>query len=593
MKQFKKVFSGVLVLAMLIGYALHPLVTQAREVIPKTIMAMSKTYSHLSGVEGFVTRLYNVCLDREPDKVGYNDWIDKLKSGTIDGAEAAHGFIFSKEFREKNPCNGCYLDSLYRCFLGREPDKNGKADWMNRLSEGATRGEIFNGFVGSQEFTKICESYGINRGGGDWSKETFFLLGDCSLCGVKNKIVEDFVARLYNVCLDRKPDAQGLSDWMNQLNSGKTGAEVAYGFIFSSEFQKKNLCNEHYVDYMYRAFFGREADAIGKASWTSVLNEGTKGQVFDGFVGSQEFVKLCAQYGIKSGTMGYGNSDFKSSGSCVACLTPSVTTPDRPAEPTLSKPSETKPVETKPQETDLPQTNSSETEPPVIEPSDAEQWVFSDDGGALSERNKKLESLTYATGAGGYPVVAPDEGINWEQDLTLEHTWVSNDTDATGYKYFTAWEGDLEGELPSSDTMIWVTWYNSTYNGLHGLGLREWLDMYFEPEYYYSLYDSYAVESKKRLGIDLGTGNISDFCEYTIPDEKAINHENPSEYPHVTLSDVTVPPVEGAVLVVLENDWTIFPYTNDFIVSYDIYGGTGQWSSTLVNYGRCFWAVKK
>lgn len=387
MKKIQRILIGSLVAAMIVGYAARPLVTQASEAIPRTTVSATQTYSQLSGVEGFVTRLYNICLDRDPDKTGFNDWVNKLKSGAVDGAGAAYGFIFSQEFKDKNPCNDCYLDSLYRCFLGREPDKAGKADWMNQLAEGATRGQIFNGFVGSQEFTKICESYGINRGDGDWSNETFLLSGDCAICGTANKTVKDFVTRLYDVCLDRQPDAQGLSDWINQLHNGKTGAEVAYGFIFSNEFQNKNLCNEHYVDYMYRAFFGRESDATGKATWTNALAQGTKGQVFDGFIGSQEFMRLCAQYGIKAGTMGYSGLDFKSNGNCVACSNPSKpaeTTPSKPAETQPSKPAETKPstpstpaetkpAETKPQETEPPQTNPPETDPPEIEPKG--EWV--------------------------------------------------------------------------------------------------------------------------------------------------------------------------------------------------------------------------
>ena len=47
--------------------------------------------------------------------------------------------------------------------------------------------------------------------------------------------VSDFVTRLYEVCLDRKPDAKGLAGWCAQLRAGtKTGTQVAYGFIFSS-----------------------------------------------------------------------------------------------------------------------------------------------------------------------------------------------------------------------------------------------------------------------------------------------------------------------------------------------------------------------
>lgn len=271
-------------------------------------------------VEGFVTRLYNICLDRQPDTAGFNDWVSQLKSGRTTGATAAYGFIFSKEFKNKNLCNDCYVTSLYRCFLGREPDAAGKKDWLNRLAAGQTRGTIFNGFVGSNEFSNICKAYGINRGSGDWSNETVVITGNCQNCGKKNKTVTDFVTRLYNVCLDRNPDEAGLNDWINQLKNGKTGAEVAYGFIFSSEFKNKNLCNEHFVEYMYKAFFNRNSDTTGRNTWTKLLNGGgTKGSVFSGFIGSQEFKNLCAEYGIKTGTGDYGRLHYTANGSCTVC----------------------------------------------------------------------------------------------------------------------------------------------------------------------------------------------------------------------------------------------------------------------------------
>lgn len=60
---------------------------------------------------------------------------------------------------------------------------------------------------------------------------------------------------MYEVCLDREPDADGLNDWSNRLATGQAqGADIAFGFIFSDEFKNLNLCNEHYVDSMYASF---------------------------------------------------------------------------------------------------------------------------------------------------------------------------------------------------------------------------------------------------------------------------------------------------------------------------------------------------
>ena len=64
--------------------------------------------------EQFVTRLYNVCLNREPDEGGLNDWVNKLSSGAATGASVAYGFVFSAEFKNYNYCNADYVKQLHR-----------------------------------------------------------------------------------------------------------------------------------------------------------------------------------------------------------------------------------------------------------------------------------------------------------------------------------------------------------------------------------------------------------------------------------------------------------------------------------------------
>lgn len=273
-----------------------------------------------SQIQGFVTRLYNVCLSRTPDAEGINYWVNVLTTNQKSGSQVAADFIFSEEFESKNLCDSCYIDSLYRCFMGREADSSGKAYWLEQLSNGATRGEVFNGFSMSQEFGYICSDYGVNRGTGNWSQTLCVLTGNCSNCGATNQTVNDFVTRLYDICLDRTPDAEGLAYWSSQAKNGKSGAEIAYGFVFSTEFQNNNLCNEHYVECMYRAFFGREYDAEGKAYWLAKLNSGaTKGEIYSGFVSSAEFKQLCARCGIHVGNTDYKASDFKQHGTCKIC----------------------------------------------------------------------------------------------------------------------------------------------------------------------------------------------------------------------------------------------------------------------------------
>ena len=117
--------------------------------------------------------------------------------------------------------------------------------------------------------------------------------------------VQAFVSRLYSVVLGRTPDEAGINNWSNLLMTGsQNGATASYGFVFSDEFNKRNLSNAEKVDVMYRAFLNREADAAGKAMWVNALDAGVGlEKIYEGFVMSSEFASLCSEYGISAGSM--------------------------------------------------------------------------------------------------------------------------------------------------------------------------------------------------------------------------------------------------------------------------------------------------
>ena len=45
--------------------------------------------------------------------------------------------------------------------MNRNPDPSGFNAWVGALDSGATREQVFNGFVKSPEFVAICEKAGI------------------------------------------------------------------------------------------------------------------------------------------------------------------------------------------------------------------------------------------------------------------------------------------------------------------------------------------------------------------------------------------------------------------------------------------------
>lgn len=259
-----------------------------------------------AGIRAFVTRMYEVCLDREPDAAGLDDWSNRLATGQEQGANIAFGFIFSDEFRNLNLCNEHYVDAMYEAFFDREPDAAGKADWLGQLNSGATRGHVMTGFVNSQEFANLCTAYGIDQGSGDWSADNISVSGSCAICdSCSHEVtpeIQAFAERLYTCCLDREPDAAGLNDWSTVLANGAKGSEVAAGFIFSQEYKNKDASDTQYVLMLYKTMLGREADTPGVTDWVLQLRNGASREaVYNGFVGSAEFANLCQNAGITVG----------------------------------------------------------------------------------------------------------------------------------------------------------------------------------------------------------------------------------------------------------------------------------------------------
>ncbi len=242
-------------------------------------------------VGAFVDRLYNKCLGRDADEKGRADWVGSLVNGSQTGAGAAYGFFFSDELKNKNLSNEDFVELLYNVFLDRSSDAPGKANWVSQLNAGYGRLGVFRGFAESDEFNKICGSYGINRG-------TVKITEGRS----RNAGVTAFVGRLYTECLGRSYDEGGLNNWCNIICDKKWSVNKVStdGFFFSKEFLEKNTSNEEYVRILYATFLGREPDKTGYDMWVGILNRGEKSrkEVLYGFSNSDEFGKIKASFGL-------------------------------------------------------------------------------------------------------------------------------------------------------------------------------------------------------------------------------------------------------------------------------------------------------
>ena len=106
-----------------------------------------------------VDRLYLAFFQRPPDADGWDHWIDARSDGHR-LEDIAEWFAVSDEFvaRYGDSEFSDFLDLLYLDVLGRTPDVDGKAYWLNLLNEGeVNRGTIVVYFTESAELRNLAK----------------------------------------------------------------------------------------------------------------------------------------------------------------------------------------------------------------------------------------------------------------------------------------------------------------------------------------------------------------------------------------------------------------------------------------------------
>lgn len=259
--------------------------------ITKYIPEGPETWRDKEGIEGFVYRLYNVALLRDAEEAGLADWMNRLQTGEENAAEVARGIFFSEEFLQKNYTDEQYVEFLYRTLFGRKSDIAGKENWLNCLENGVSREYVYHGFAESEEFTGLCDNFGVSRG-----KVALEQYRDI------NMEATGFIARLYTKILGRKFDEDGLENWCKAyITKEKTIEDIAAeGFLHSPELEQQNLNNKEFVTRMYETFLNREPDEDGLNDWVEKLERGieTRNSLVYGFTNSPEFAKLKAEYNL-------------------------------------------------------------------------------------------------------------------------------------------------------------------------------------------------------------------------------------------------------------------------------------------------------
>jgi len=201
-----------------------------------------------ASVQSYVTRVYRDLFKRDVDPSGLHTWTERLLAGTP-RVEVANAITSSTEYR------GRLIASSYARFLGRTPDAEGQAFWLEKMRQGWTIQQMESGFLSSAE-------YYAKAGGND----------------------AGWVRQLYRHVLGRSASAAEVSGWVGALGSGQTRASVALGFLLSTE----HLTTV--VDGYYREILGRSIDPSGRVTWVTNIQRGARvEQIIGGIVASEEY----------------------------------------------------------------------------------------------------------------------------------------------------------------------------------------------------------------------------------------------------------------------------------------------------------------
>jgi hypothetical protein len=232
-----------------------------------------------NGIAAQITRLYDTVLQRQPDALGLDLWVDEVEDRGATMKQIATGFLQSAEFQQKtgNLSNADYVEFLYVNALGRASDADGKAFWVEQIRLGADRADLLLGFSESQEHRGLTEAV-TSRG--------FFNTDD----------TYQIVALLYDSFAGRRPDEGGLTSWAEALRSGTlTLDQVADGFAASPEFVglTAGMSNGQLVEFMYQNTLNRGSDPGGYSNWVAKLEAGMdRGDLLLSFAQSHEHLVL-------------------------------------------------------------------------------------------------------------------------------------------------------------------------------------------------------------------------------------------------------------------------------------------------------------
>lgn len=111
-----------------------------------------------------------------------------------------------------------------------------------------------------------------------------------------------FITMLYNNILNRAPDKEGLNGWVKALGNKKiTANQIVEDYIFSNEFNNKliNFSNKEYIYFLFKSLLYKIPDDATLSNYLNELNNGrTKKDILYEVLNSKEWEKICILFNV-------------------------------------------------------------------------------------------------------------------------------------------------------------------------------------------------------------------------------------------------------------------------------------------------------
>lgn len=187
--------------------------------------------------QNYIQEIYRDLLGRVAEPQGHDYWVAELAQGMARG-DVAYQIVrlaFSEEFQRDT------VDALYEQDLGRAPDPQGEANWINYLFDGGTIEGMSQALVSSPEYWQT-------RGGGT---------------------AEGFLKALFQHALGRAIDPAALTYFEGQMAQGVSAADIAASVFNSDEYHRVR------ANVLFEQFMDRPGDQGGLAFFAGELDHGS------------------------------------------------------------------------------------------------------------------------------------------------------------------------------------------------------------------------------------------------------------------------------------------------------------------------------